>query len=116
MVQQISKKYPGVKVHIYPVKNNFFGEKITVAGLLTGQDLIEQLKGKNLGERLLLTENVLRDGENVFLDDITIEELENTLQIKTCIVKSDGKDFVHAVLMDENKNISRKRQPYELNE
>ena len=116
VVQQISEKYPGVKVYIYPIKNNFFGEKITVAGLLTGQDLMEQLKGKNLGEKLLLTENVLRDGENVFLDDITIEELENTLQIKTCIVKSDGKDFVHAVLMDENKNISRKRQPYEVNE
>lgn len=116
VVQQISEKYPGVKVHIYPIKNNFFGEKITVAGLLTGQDLMEQLNGKDLGEKLLLTENVLRDGENVFLDDITIEELENTLQIKTCIVKSDGKDFVHAVLMDENKNISRKRQPYEVNE
>lgn len=112
----INEKYPNVKLHVYPIRNDFFGENITVAGLLTGQDIINQLKGKELGERLLLTCNVLRDGETVFLDDITVEELETTLQIRTCIVKSDGKDFVHAVLLDEEDSEGRNKQPYEVKE
>ena len=71
--------YPNVTVRVYPIKNDFFGEKITVAGLLTGQDLEAQLKGKELGERLFLSSNVLRDGENVFLDDMTSGRYWNCL-------------------------------------
>lgn len=102
-VERIQKKYPGVWVHVYPIRNDFFGETITVSGLLTGQDLIAQLKGKRLGERLLLPCNVLRSGESVFLDDVTVEELEIALQKPVNIVKSSGRDFVKSVLMeDEN--------------
>ncbi len=111
----IRQKYPNVELHVYPIRNDFFGENITVAGLLTGQDIIAQLKGKELGERLLLTCNLLRDGETVFLDDITVSELETTLQIQTCIVKSDGKDFVRAVLLEEDTS-GRNKQPYEVKE
>lgn len=76
----IQEKYPNVKVHGYQIVNDFFGEKITVSGLLTGQDVIAQLKNKELGEYLLLPCNLLRSGENVFLDDRTVEEVEKEIK------------------------------------
>ena len=75
-----------------------FGRKITVSGLLTGQDLLAQLKDRPLGSCLLLPENVLRSGEDVFLDDMHVGELEQALQVPIYIVKSSGNDFVEAVL------------------
>ena len=97
-VREIEKVYPGRNVHVYPIRNDFFGESITVAGLITGQDLIAQLKDKELGEYLLLPINMFRSGETVFLDDLTAEDVEKALQVKIRIVKSDGQDFVHAIL------------------
>ena len=69
--------------------------------LLTGQDVIAQLKGKELGEYLLLPVNMFRSGETVFLDDLTAEDAEKALQVKVRIVKSSGRDFVKAVLYPE---------------
>ena len=74
IADMLKEKYPGTKVQIYPVRNDFFGEKITVSGLITGGDLIRQLKGKDLGERLLLPCNMFRSEEDVFLDDVTLAE------------------------------------------
>lgn len=82
--------HPEVTVHVYEIKNHFFGERITVSGLLTGQDLKAQLTGQRLGEKLLLPCNLLRSGEEVFLDDMTLTELEKALQVPIHIVKSDG--------------------------
>lgn len=98
MAGEIMKVLPELTVRVYEIRNDFFGEMITVSGLLTGQDIIAQLKGQHLGERLLLPQNVLRSGEDVFLDDVTVAELENALQVKTDIVKSSGYDFINAVL------------------
>ena len=75
---------------VYPVVNHFFGETITVAGLLTGQDLLAQLKGKRLGTRVLLPQNTLRHGETVFLDDMTVEELSQGLGVPVIPVEQDG--------------------------
>ena len=97
-VGQIQAKYPGVQVQVIPVENRFFGKRITVAGLLTGQDLREQLAGRELFEELLLTEHMFKSGEQVFLDDMTREELSGALQVPVTIVKSDGKAFLQAVL------------------
>ena len=97
-LEEIKKKFPNRKVHLYPIRNDFFGEMITVAGLITGQDLIAQLKDKPLGSRLLLPECMFRSGEEVFLDDITRQVVENALQVPVNIVKSSGQDFVNAVL------------------
>lgn len=94
----IQKKYPGVEVQVITVKNEFFGGKITVAGLITGQDLVNQLRGKDLGEELLLTTNMLKSDEPVFLDDMTVEQLQTALQIKVSIVESSGNDFVNCIL------------------
>ncbi len=100
LCRKIQKKFPGRKIHVFQVKNHFFGERITVSGLITGQDLKEQLKGKELGSRLLLPCNMLREGENVFLDDVSVGELEKALQTKIHIVKSSGYDFVSAVIQN----------------
>jgi len=98
MCEAVMENYPELRIQLYPIRNDFFGERITVSGLLTGQDIAGQLKGKELGERLLLPQNVLRSGETVFLDDLTLEQLEETLQVPIYIVKSSGYDFLDAVL------------------
>ena len=98
MIEKLKEKFPNVMVHLYPIRNDFFGEKITVAGLITGQDLIAQLKGQKLGERLLLPCNMLRSGEEVFLDDVTLSDLKDSLQIQVDIVKSSGWDFIEAIM------------------
>ena len=98
ILEEIRKKFPNITTHLYAIRNDFFGERITVSGLITGQDLTGQLKGQPLGERLLLPCNMLKIGEPVFLDDFTLEEVENSLQVKTDIVKSSGQDLLNAVL------------------
>lgn len=98
MVQKLEKRVDGLHVLVYEITNYFFGELITVSGLLTGQDIREQLLGKKLGEKLLLPQNVLRSGETVFLDDMTVAELEKALQVPVDIVKSSGRDLVECIL------------------
>ena len=114
-LEEIKKKFPNRKVHLYPIRNDFFGEMITVAGLITGQDLIAQLKDKLLGSRLLLPECMFRSGEEVFLDDITRQEVENALQVPVNIVKSSGQDFVNAVLHASEES-GASYEAYELKE
>ena len=101
MKEKLQVKFPNVKVHLYWIRNDFFGETITVAGLITGQDLIAQLKGRELGSKLLLPCNMLRDGEEVFLDDVTLTQVKESLQVEIDIVKSSGWDFVERILNDE---------------
>ena len=79
------------------MKNDFFGEMITVSGLLTGRDLKAQLTGKDLGEELLLPINMLRSDERVFLDDVTVDELSQALDIPVRIVDTPGRALVDAV-------------------
>lgn len=88
----------GVNISVYPIENHFFGPNITVAGLLTGRDLLEQLAGKPLGEKLLLSNTMLRDRENVFLDDVTIEQICVILNTEVRAVEPDGYDFMEALL------------------
>lgn len=89
---------PQREITVYEITNHFFGERITVSGLLTGADIMEQLTGKDLGETLFLPENVLRSGEEVFLDDLTVSRLQNTLQVSVDIVKSNGYELVCSLL------------------
>lgn len=98
MAEEMMEDFPGLKIHVYAIRNDFFGELITVSGLLTGQDILAQLREKPLGSRLLLPQNVLRSGETVFLDDLTVADLEKALQVEINIVKSSGCDFIDAVL------------------
>ena len=99
IVDMVRGKCDKIKGNVYPVTNRFFGETITVSGLITGQDLLEQLKGRELGERLLIPDNMLRAGERVFLDDVTVEQVEECLGVPVVAIPADsGFDLVDAIL------------------
>lgn len=100
---RLNEKFPNINGSVYAIRNEFFGEDITVAGLLTGQDIIKQLKGKDLGGFLLLPQSVLRNGEDVLLDDITINNLERALQIDIRIVQSDGISLIESMLQSDKE-------------
>lgn len=101
--RRLTEAYPGLVIQVCAIRNDFFGETITVSGLVTGQDLIAQLQeqqrmGKDLGEVLLIPANMLRSGEQVFLDDVTVSQVEEALGLRVVPVESGGQDFVDAVL------------------
>ena len=98
IVEAVQKDWPQLSCDIHEIRNEFFGERITVSGLLTGQDLRAQLRGKQLGECLLLTSSMLRSGEEVFLDDMTVSELSEDLGVPVRMVSSSGEDLVNALL------------------
>lgn len=88
-----------IEGQVYPIRNEFFGETVTVSGLVTGRDIIRQLQGRDLGSRLLLPDNMLRAGERVFLDDVTVEQVEQALGVPVTVVEAgDGFDLVDALL------------------
>lgn len=103
MAERVCHLYQGIKVHVYCIRNEFFGETITVSGLITGQDLEQQLKDQILGEELLLPHNILRMGEEVFLDDMTKSELEQALSVPVRITGTSGEDFIRAVLGEPDR-------------
>ena len=99
IVDMARKKCGNIRGTVYPVVNRFFGETITVSGLVTGRDLIEQLRGRELGERLLIPANMLRAGERVFLDDVTVEQVEEALGVPVTAVDAEsGFDLADAIL------------------
>ena len=79
---QLEDKIEGLNINVYAIENEFFGSEITVTGLITGNDLIKQLKGKEIGEYLIIDEKMLKSDEDVFLDDISLEKVEKELNIK----------------------------------
>ena len=105
-LEEISKmimdRFPKIRIRVRAVRNEFFGERITVSGLVTGRDLIGQLSGEDLGERLLLPCNMLRsdpeDGDGIFLDDVTVSDVRSALQTWVRIVESSGQDLVDACI------------------
>ena len=107
LARQAEERFPGLTVRVYPVSNGFFGESITVAGLVTGGDLLRQLAGKKLGRCLLLPVTMLRSGEQVFLDDVTVEQVQKALQVPVNIVKSSGASLLAAFLGAESARDTR---------
>ncbi|MBO5363988.1 MAG: DUF512 domain-containing protein [Clostridia bacterium] len=97
-MKKLTEELDGDLVQVVPIINHFFGEKITVTGLLTGGDLISQLKGRELGDKLLLSSSMLRHGEPIFLDDVTVSDVENALNIKAVVVPNDGHALLDALL------------------
>ena len=84
------EKYPEMEAHVYAIENDFFGHSINVSGLITGGDLINQLKGKDLGKRLFISQNMLRRQEMDFLDDISLEQASEALGVPIYPVEQDG--------------------------
>lgn len=97
LCEKAEKKF-NMKIQVYAVENHFFGKSITVSGLLTATDIIAELKGKNLGEKLLLSSTMLKSGTKLFLDDITVEELEKELHVNVSIVPQDGAKLLQSIL------------------
>ena len=97
LVERAREKCGTIEGRVYPIANRFFGETITVAGLVTGGDLIEQLRGKELGQRLLIPASMLRSGENVFLDDISTGDVERELGVPVVPVPQDGYELLDAI-------------------
>lgn len=89
-VKKITDKCPSVKAEVFGIRNDFFGESVTVSGLVTGKDVLNQLKGKVLPDILLMPDVMFRDGTEVMLDDITIEELSKELKCEIKKIKTDG--------------------------
>lgn len=103
--EKTMEKYKSCRIDVHRITNHFFGESITVAGLITGQDLLGQLKGKSLGDALIIPKSMLKSGEPVFLDDMTIEELEKALNVTVTPIEVSGLAFLSNVLgIEEAQN------------
>lgn len=98
LAERAEKHFPGLKILVYPIENNFFGKTITVSGLLTGIDIKTQLSGKYLGDILLLPSNMFRAGTDIFLDDVTMEELALSLHIDVQKVSTDGGELLSYII------------------
>lgn len=94
----VEEKFKGICVNVVKIKNNFFGDTVTVAGLITGADYKEQLKGRNLGDALLIPCVSLRNEGDKFLDDVTAEELSEYLNIDVLSVKNDGYELLDKII------------------
>lgn len=90
--------FPKLKINVYEIKNDFYGHTVTVAGLITAQDLVSQLKDKELNGLLLIPEVMLKDGENIFLDNLSVEDVEKALNVNIDTVSSDGADLVNKII------------------
>ncbi len=91
--KKIEAKFKGLSIKVIPITNNFFGEKITVSGLITGYDLIRELKGID-GDKIIIPKSMLRSCEDVFLDDVTLHDLEKELGVQVMVSKVSGKEFI----------------------
>lgn len=98
MVRRICKKCKGINVDVYKIDNDFFGHTITVAGLITGIDLVNQLSDKPLWDELLISRSMLRSEGDLFLCGMSIDELQERLNTKVRVTDCDGASFVMAVL------------------
>lgn len=98
LVRKAEKKFPKLKCGVYPIRNDFFGETITVTGLITAQDLIAQMKNKELGDELLISSAMLMHGSDIFLDDLTVGDVERELNVRVRAVQNDGYELLDAVM------------------
>ena len=98
MAKCIMEKCPNVQIDVYKIINNFFGDTITVSGLVTATDIIDQLKNKDLGETLYIPRSMLKADEEIFLDNITLENLSDIMGLEVVPCLNEGKDFIDKIL------------------
>lgn len=98
IMAMINEKFPNININTQPIKNNFFGGGVNVSGLVTGGDLINQLKGKNIGERLIIPSSMLRFENDLFLDDVSTDDVERELMVELIAVNNNGADLVNAII------------------
>ena len=102
LIREAEQRFPDLQCHVCGIRNDFFGHSITVTGLLTGQDLIAQLRTQPPGDRLLLSEAMFRRDSELFLDDLTISDVEQALHTKICVVPNDGYALLDAILGEDD--------------
>ncbi len=100
LTRELEKRLSDTKINVYKIENKFFGENITVAGLIVGQDLIEQLKDKDLGTKLFIPSVMLRYENDLFLDDVSIDSLSGELGVEIETVNNSGYEFIEALLKE----------------
>ncbi len=105
LAQILEKRYNNMKVDVYPIKNDYFGENVTVTGLLTGGDIAAQLENRETGSEILISRSMLKSGEELFLDDYTIQALETKLKKKITVVENSGEDLVKKILGISKKEV-----------
>lgn len=98
LLKKVQSKFTGLSFEIYPIINHFFGEKITVSGLVTGTDIVAQLKGKKLPSRVLIPSSMLRAEQDMFLDSITLDEVSEELARPISVSMNDGADLLDKIL------------------
>ncbi|MDE6500578.1 MAG: DUF512 domain-containing protein [Ruminococcus sp.] len=98
LAEKAEKYFPLLKCDVYRIRNDFFGETITVTGLITAQDLIAQLKGRNLGDSLIISDSMLMRDNEIFLDDLTVQDVENALGVKIRHTPNDGYELLDAII------------------
>ena len=98
IMSMINEKFPNITINTRAIKNNFFGGGVNVSGLVTGGDLIDQLRGDDLGERLIIPSSMLRFENDLFLDDVSTDDVERELGVTLVPVNNNGNDLVEAVI------------------
>lgn len=98
LLEVAKSRFAGIKGYVYAIENDFFGHTVDVAGLVTGNDLIAQLRGKYLGKILYIPDRMLRDGGGIFLDDVTVEDAEKALEIRIEPLPCRGDELLRAML------------------
>lgn len=98
IMSMINEKFPNITINTRAIKNNFFGGGVNVSGLITGGDLIDQLRGDDLGDRLIITSSMLRFENDLFLDDVSTDDVERELGVTLVPVNNNGNDLVEAVI------------------
>lgn len=98
IMSMINEKFPNITINTRAIKNNFFGGGVNVSGLVTGGDLIDQLRGDDLGDRLIITSSMLRFENDLFLDDVSTDDVELELGVTLVPVNNNGNDLVEAVI------------------
>jgi putative radical SAM enzyme (TIGR03279 family) len=105
MVNRVNREF-NTEIQVIAVENRVFGSSVTVAGLVTGSDIIKDIQGKELGERILIPEAMLRKGEDVFLDDVTVSQVREMAKVPVIAVPVRGDLFLHALLYDYSEEVS----------
>ena len=103
LADRLMKAVDRLEINVYKIENNFFGHSITVAGLITGKDLAEQLADKALGDELIVPDVMLKSGEPVFLCDMTVDELSERLGVRVSPSGTSGADFIRSCLCSDNE-------------
>ena len=98
IMAMINEKFPNITINTQPIKNNFFGGGVNVSGLVTGGDLINQLKDRNIGERLIIPSSMLRFENDLFLDDVSTDDVERERNVELVAVNNNGADLVNAII------------------